>query len=251
MSYFPASMTPQTTLPSPMSEPARIAGVFLEPAKAFDDIVARPQRWWVPIIVVILFALAFTYTYSQRVGWSRMMQQQMETNKQLQNLPPEQKEQAMERGAKIAGVMAYVGPAVGIPLVALIVGGILMLVMTSMMGAQVTFKQSLAIVSYAFLTGLVTTVLSIIVMYVKSPEDFDIQHPLAFNGGAFVPSGSPAWLMALASSIDIFTFWTMALMAVGYAATTRKLKWSKAFTGILMAWAVWVAVKVCWSAFRG
>jgi membrane protein insertase Oxa1/YidC/SpoIIIJ len=244
-------MIPQTTLESPMSEPARIGGVFLEPTKAFDDIVARPGRWWVPIILVVLAALAFTYCYSQRVGWSRMMQQQMETNKQLQNLPPEQREQAMERGSKVAGVMAYIGPVVGIPVVAVIVAGVLMLVMTSLMGAQVTFKQSLAIVAYSFLTGLVTTILSIIVMYVKSPEDFDIRNPLAFNGGAFLGTGSPSWLVALASSFDLFSFWTMALMAVGYAATTRKLNWSKAFTGVIIAWLVWVVVKVGWAAMRG
>lgn len=234
-----------------MSEPARIAGVFLEPSKAFDDIVQRPQRWWIPIILVTLFAMAFTFTYSKRVGWTRMMQQQVETNKQLRDLPPEQKEQAIERGVKFTPIFAYLGPAIGIPLVATIVAGVLMLVMTSMMGAQVTFKQSLAIVAYSYLTGLVTTVLSIIVMYIKSPDDFDIQNPLAFNGGAFLGSDSAAWLKALASSIDVFTFWTMALMAVGYAATTRKMKWSSAFTGVIMAWLVWVVCKVGWAALRG
>jgi hypothetical protein len=243
-------MTPQTTV-QPLSEPARIAGVFLEPTKAFDDIVARPQRWWVPIILIAVASMAYVYCYSQRVGWTHFMQQEMENNKQLENLPPEQKEQAIERGAKVAGITGYIGPLVGIPLAAIIVAGVLMLIMTSMMGGQVTFKQSLAIVAYSFLTGLVTTVLSIIVMYIKSPEDFDLRNPLAFNGSVLFSTAAPKWVLALATSFDLFTFWTMALMAVGYAATTRKLKWSSAFTGVIVAWLVWVAVKTCWAAVRG
>ena len=179
------------------------------------------------------------------------MKKQMETNTQLQNLPPDQKEQAMERGTKFAGVISYVGAAVGIPVVTLIVAGVMLLVMNSMMGAQVNFVQSLAIVAYSYLTGLVTSALAIVVMYIKNPEDFDLQNPLAFNGGAFLASDAPKWLTALAGSFDLFTFWTMALLATGYAATTRKLKWSKAFTGVVMMWVVWVVVKTGWAAFRG
>ena len=234
-----------------MSEPARILGVYIEPAKAFADIVARPQRWFVPMILVILSAMVLIYCFSQRVGWEQMMKKQFETNTQLQNLPADQREQAMERGTKFAGVISYVGAAVGIPVVTLIVAGVMLLVMNSMMGAQVNFVQSLAIVAYSYLTGLVTSALAIVVMYIKNPEDFDLQNPLAFNGGAFLASDAPKWLTALAGSFDLFTFWTMALMATGYAATTRKLKWSKAFTGVAMMWVVWVVVKTGWAAFRG
>jgi len=234
-----------------MSEPARILGVYFDPVKAFADIVARPQRWFIPLILVIVSAMVLIYCFSQHVGWEQMMKKQMETNTQLQNLPPDQKEQAMERGTKFAGVISYVGAAVGIPIVTLIVAGVLLLVMNSLMGAQVNFVQSLAIVAYSYLTGIVTSALAIVVMYIKSPDDFDIQNPLAFNGGAFLASNAPKWLIALASSFDVFTFWTMALMATGYAATTRKLKWSKAFTGVVMMWLVWVVVKTGWAAFRG
>ena len=244
-------MTPQTTPERPMSEPARIAGVYMEPTKAFADIVAHPQRWWVPVILIVLFSVAFTYSYSQRVGWTRMMQQQMETNSQFQNMTPEQRETAMERGVKFTGVIVYVASVVFVPLMIVIVAAVMMFVMNGLMGTQVSYVQSLAIVAYSFLTGLVTAILSIIVMYIKNPDDFDINNPLAFNGGAFVSSTAPKWLKALASSFDVFSFWTMALMAVGYAATSRKLKWSKAFTGVIMMWAVWVIIKTGFAALRG
>ena len=157
----------------------------------------------------------------------------------------------MEQAVKFAGVSGFVGPAVAVPVVMVITAGVLMLMMNSVMGGQTTYKQSLAVVAYASLTGLVSGVLSIIVLYIKSPDDFDIRNPLAFNGGAFVSADAPKWVTALASSFDLFTFWTIALMAVGYAATTRKLTWGKAFTGIVVMWAVWVLCKVGYYSVMG
>lgn len=234
-----------------MSEPARIAGVFLEPTKTFADIVARPKTWFIPLILLIVAVEVMMYCYSQRVGFEQMLRKQFETNAQIQNLPPEQRDQAMERAMKFTPVMSYIGPVLGIPIVWLIVAGLMMLVMNSVMGAQVSFLQSLAINAYSNLVGLISAALAIIVMYIKSPEDFDLQNPLAFNAGAFVPSDAPKWLSSLAGSFDVFVFWTMALMAIGYAATSRKLKWSKAFTGVIMMWALWVVIKTGWAAFRG
>lgn len=234
-----------------MSEPARLAGVYLEPGKAFADIAARPQRWWVPLVIVALVSVTFVYSYSQRVGWEQLIRRDLETSSRGQNMPPEQREQAIVQGAKFAGAFGYVGAAVGAFVSALIMAGILMFVMNSMMGGQVRFAQSRGIVSYSFLVGVVSGILSIIIMYLKSPEDFDLRNPLAFNAGAFLPETAPKWLASLASSLDVFSFWTMALMAVGYAATSRKLTFSKAFTGILMAWGVWVVIKVGWTAMMG
>lgn len=235
----------------PMSEPARIAGVYIDPPKAFGDIAAHPVRWWVPLLLLIIGALAFTYTYSQRVGWERMMRQQFETSSRAQNMPPEQREAAIRQSVKIAGIMGYVGPPIAIFLATFICAGVLMLVLNSLMGGQISFAQSRAIVAYAFLTGLITSILSIIVMFIKSPEDFDIRNPLAFNAGAFLGDSAPKWLVTAATSFDVFSFWTIALLATGYAATSRKMTWSKAFTGIVTMWLVWVVVKTGWAAIFG
>lgn len=220
----------------------------MEPGKAFADIAARPGGWWLPMILVIITSITFIACYSQRVGWERMIRHEMETNSRIQQLPPEQREAAMERGAKFAGVFAYVGAAVGTPLAWLVVGGVLMLMMNSVMGGQTNFKQSFTIVAYASMVNLLAAILGIIVMFIKNPDDFDLRNPLAFNGGAFLSSDAPKWLTALASSFDLFTIWLIALLAIGYAATSRKLTVGKAATGIVVLWALWVVVKVGWTA---
>ena len=58
---------------------ARITGVFFEPGKTFADIGRRPQ-WFLPLLLIVLSAIAFYAVYGQRVGWERFMQQQLATS---------------------------------------------------------------------------------------------------------------------------------------------------------------------------
>lgn len=230
-----------------MSEPARLAGVLFGPKEAYADIVARPQRWWIPLLLVIVANLTYMYLFSSRVGWDKMIRESMQNNSRIEQLSPEQKEQAVQQAMKFAGISAYAGAVLAVPVVTLIMAGALMFVMNAM-GGKASFKQSFTIVSYSAMIGLVVLVLSIAVMYLKNPEDFDLKNPLAFNAGAFVASTAPKWLASLASSFDLFTFWSMGVLATGFAATSRKLPWSKALTGIIMLWAVWVVAKTGWVA---
>jgi hypothetical protein len=49
----------------------------------------------------------------------------------------------------------------------------------------------------------------------------------------------------LLKSIDIFTFWTLILLAIGFAATNpKKLRGSKVFTIAFSVWAVYVVCRV-------
>lgn len=43
----------------------------------------------------------------------------------------------------------------------------------------------------------------------------DLDNPLAANVGAILPDDSAKWLMALGKSIDLFSFWTLILLAIG------------------------------------
>ena len=64
-------------VPENMSEIARVTGVFASPKKAFADIARRP-RWWIPVLLMGVFSTIYLNAYSQRVGWERMIRQQIE-----------------------------------------------------------------------------------------------------------------------------------------------------------------------------
>jgi hypothetical protein len=112
-------------------------------------------------------------------------------------------------------------------------------------GANTDFGTAFAITAHAALTGLVSSVLIILILYLKPYGTVDLENPVATNLAAFLPDDSAKWLVALLKSIDIFTFWTLILLAIGFAATSpKKLKGSKAFMIAFSVWAVYVVGRV-------
>jgi hypothetical protein len=179
------------------------------------------------------------------------MEQELANNQRLQELPLEQQRQIIESQSGFAGVMAYVGSTVGSLVVLLVVAGVLLLAMKMAGGADLTFKQSFGISAYSFLPFTLSGLLALIVLYVN-PSDFQLKSPLPFNPGWFLdPATSPAWMISLLGSLDLFVFWVMALLAVGFAAASKKISFGKAFGVIFGVWLVSVLIKTGWAAAFG
>jgi hypothetical protein len=159
-------------------------------------------------------------------------------------MTPEQRDQALAMGVKFASIMAYTG-IVFVPVVFLIMAGVLTGVASGIFSAGVRFKQVFAVVSWASLTSLISSILTIVVMHLKNPDEFNINNPLAFNPGAFMdPATSSKFLYSLASSLDLFSFWTILLMAVGLqTAAGKKLTFSSAVLAVALPWATYVLIK--------
>jgi Yip1 domain len=241
----PESVSEVEPQPSGMSELSRLTGVFFEPKKAFEDIAARP-RWIVPMILTILAGLAFSIAMGARIGWDRVVQQQMEAR--LEKMTPDQRaaaEPGMELQRKITPIAAYgfsvIGPAIGYTVAA----AILLAIVSGIMSVPVKFKQIFAIMCYAGMPGLIFSVLAIVVMFLKSnPADFNLRNPLAFNAGAFMdPQTSSKFIYSLASSIDLFALWRIYLVATGLkAAGGKKLSVGGAFMAVALPWAILVLI---------
>lgn len=233
---------------APMSEASRIAGVFFEPGKTFRDIAARP-RWLVPLLLTTAMGLVFIYTFSQKIGWETFLRHAFETNARVAQLPPEQREKALELQLKVAPVGAIAGALFVPPIYGLIASAVLLFIFNAMMSAQLRFKQVFSVMCYAGLPTLVSAALGIAVMFLKNPEEFNLQNPLAFNPAAFLdPLQTSKFLYSLLSSIDLFSFWVIALIATGLAAAGHRITFGKALMGVLIPWAI---VVVCKAALAG
>jgi hypothetical protein len=232
-----------------MNEPARIFGVFYEPGKVFADVAERP-RWLVPIIVSILIALAFSYSISSHIGWDQTIRQTLANNPRVAELPADQREQIVARGAKFASIVGWVGAVAGPPFFTLVIAGILTGIFNGLLGTELKFMQMFAISAYAFLVRGLYTVLLILLLYLKPPEDFNIQVS-PFSPAAYMNrTENPKWLMSLAGSLDLFTLWTIVLLAIGFSAAAKKLSFSKALTGIAIPWLIWVIALMVLQSFQ-
>ena len=143
------------------------------------------------------------------------MSQQIEKSSRSAQMSAEQKQQQIEGGAKFAPVFTYciglLGPILG--------------AYSLLGGASTNFGTAFSITSHAFLTGLVSSPLFILILYLKPYGTIDLENPVATNLAAILPDDSAKWLVALCKSFDVFTFWTLLLLAIGFAVVNpKKLK---------------------------
>src|ERR1700689_765919 len=205
--------------PSPEDSPSvssigRIFGAIFSPKPTFESIAQRPT-WILPLVLISILSVVTIFIFSQRVGWRSFMirqdQQNSRLQKQMDQMTPEQRDKMLDQQTKIAPIFGYVFGVLGIFIVAGIIGGLL----------------------------------GILVLFLKDPSTIDLQHLVAANAGAFLSDDAPKWQEALLSSFDLFTFWSMILMGIGYsAANPKKISFGKALGTIVVVWAVYVVCKV-------
>jgi len=239
----PPAPSPEPQQPS-MSAISRIFGVFFSPGKTFADVVSRPS-WLPPLLAITLLSLVVSFSLNQRMDWREVASQRIEKSPRASQLSAEQKEQQLAMSAKISPAITYcIGltfPILGALLIALVMMGAYNL----MAGAGVNYGTSLAITTHAFLPGLLSSLIFLLVLWVRPPGTVDLDNPVATNIAAVLPEGTAPWLLALCKNLDAFVLWTLILIAIGFAAASpRKLKGGKAFTIAFSALALWIVIRV-------
>lgn len=230
-----------------MSALSRVFGVLFSPGKTFADIVRKPG-WIVPLVISTILGIAVSYTLVQRVNWREYISQQMDKSPQAAQMTPEQKEQRIDMGAKFTTPFIYTFGVIGAAIAALVFALVFWGAYSLLGGISTNFSTAFSIAAHAFMTGLISAPLMILVLFLKDPSAIDPNNPLASNIAAVFPDDSPQWLVALGKSIDVFTFWTLILIAIGFAAVNpKKLKGAKPYTIAFSVWAVYVVIRVGWN----
>jgi len=238
-----ASGAPEPPASGPINHFARLIGVFFSPTATFQGIAAQPS-WLVPVILMTVLGIVTAFVMNQKVDWRDVASKRIEESPRAANLTPEQKEQQLAMSAKVSPYVAYVFGTLGPVLAVVIVAGVLLLAYNVISGANAKFGQAMGIVSHAMIVGLIGTVFLILILFLKPPGTIDLENPVATNIGAFLPDSTPKALMALAKSIDIFSIWTLLLIAIGFAAVNPKKLQGKSLGIALSVWAVYVACKM-------
>jgi hypothetical protein len=242
----PAIQNPE--VPERVNSFARIVGVLFSPKATFASIARRPT-WILPIIILCIVELCIIGLFSRRVGWRELIEKQMASSSRFQQLTPAQQETQIEVALKFAPILAYVQVVVGPFLIALAFAGIFWLIFNMAVGAKFGFRPSLAVVSYSQVPSILGGLVGILILFLKDPSTVDVQHLVASNVGAFLSDDSPKWLSALLGSVDLFLFWEMILLAMGFSAVApKKISVGSAFAWILGLWALGVMIRVGFAA---
>lgn len=239
-----STAVPSAELPENVSSIGRIFGAIFSPKATFESIARRPT-WILPIVLSCLVFLGTVGLFGHRGGWPSYFEKQVASNNRFQEMPKDQRQRVLAAQLKYGPPVAYVEGVIAPLLGALVMAAILLGLFKGLAGAQFGFKTSLGIVAYAWVPNLISGLLGILVIALKDPATVDLQNVVASNASVFVSSDSARWLTGLLGSIDIFSFWVMFLLAIGYsAAAPKKLSTGKAFAWIFSVWLIYVLAKV-------
>lgn len=217
-----------------------LAGVWLEPGEAFAHIARRP-RFWVPLAALTILQLLFASVWLDRVDLYEYARAQAAEMGKPAPPPSAAAEGGIYRVVKIAIGTSMVTFA---PMVAFAMAGLMLFVFAFVLGAEADYRQCLAVVSWAsFAVGVVVIPATLLVLALRGDWNVDPQAALATDLSVlFDPAAMPAGLFSAARSLDVVSFWTIYLLAVGMAAVVQR-RTRTALTAILVLWSLYVAVK--------
>lgn len=224
---------------------SRLGGVYFSPGETFREI-GRAPRAWMPLLALLILGTVSGYFMSTKIDIAAMQEAQLEQAVADGKMTQEQADNALAMTAKASGVMITVASGIGSLFFVFVIAGFFKLI-SALIAAENSFNGVLSVTAYAILAvTIVQTVLLIIILSIKDPMDFTATNAsaiLASNLGAvmsalFGEDALPKFLMRLAGWVDIFAIWIIALLSIGYAAVSVKLKTSKAATWLVSAYVV-------------
>jgi hypothetical protein len=144
----------------------------------------------------------------------------------------------------------WCSPVLGL-LYVLVIGGVLLGTVNFGFGGRAKFSQMFAVVMYGGLPLSVNALLGIIAIYAGvDPDAFNLNNYVGTNIGYYLSTDVPKWLMALCTSLDIFTIWTLILLTIG-CAIIGKISKGKAAGAVFGWWVLIVLFKVGIAAVTG
>jgi hypothetical protein len=219
---------------SPQNFFSRLIGVYFSPGETFAGMAGAP-RVVAPIIALILLLLASVVISASRVPFEKIAESQIQQRVASGRITEEQAEQQREGTRRIAPFMKYVIP-IGIIVWTLAMvfafAGVAKLV-SMMMGVENKYLPLLSVTTYSMLAVYtISTVIFTILLFLKPVDEFDWNNPLGSNVAALLSAvgveGLPSFVKTLLTYVDVFYIWKVALIGIGGAAVSQKLKTSSA-----------------------
>jgi len=227
----------------PMSFFQRLTSAYFEPSKAFADVNRKPS-WLALFIILALLSMATVVVVAVRIDREALIRASIESYGA--QITDEQMDQIV---ASQSSFLAKYGGIIYAPIIIiakyLALAGIFV-VLFMLTGASLNYRKTLAVTFWGLgPPEIIQAILSVLILFLKDPDTINVtQGVVMSNLGALVDSKAHPFMASIAGSIDVFSFWAMALLATGIAAISeRKLTVKQAGFGVVILWVVYVLGK--------
>lgn len=219
----------------------RLIGVLVSPTRTFESIAQRPT-WVAPLVVLlVLFAAVGILTW-QRVDAEDMTRPMREAIERQGETPNEEQ---LEQAVTVQRGFGY-GCSAVMPPVVYLLSALVLMVALKIAGGEIGFKTSFAVTLHGFMPWAIAALLTIPVVLARDSlglQEAQMQTILASSAAAFAPEDAGQVLIAVLSSFDVFSFWAIALLTIGFSIAARVSR-GKAAAVVTTLWLVWLVVKV-------
>jgi hypothetical protein len=226
----------------------RLLGALVSPVKTFRSIAERPT-WGAAFVVLLLASGAVAYVVGLRTDYRDVIVQSVK--EKGRDIPEAQLEPQINMMQKAGPAISAVSVPIVIALVSLL-AALIYWVVFKLLGADFSYKSSLAVSLHAGLPGVISALLTLPVVLSRSTLGYADVKSGAFlksNLAFLAPENAKAWVAALYASADFFSLWSLVLSIIGYKALTRLTTKPVAVVAILV-WLLFVAVRVGLAALR-
>ena len=194
----------------------RIFGVLLAPRETYAGVAAHPRAWGVLAVVIAIVAGGQFLLMSSEVGQQMVLDQQIRTMESFGMNISDEMYARMEEGVANARYTTAGSQLVFTPLVNAIVGGLVLVVFTMLLGGAATFKQTFAVAAHASVIVAVQQIFSLPLSYASG--EF-----AGANLAVFAPMlEETSFAVRFLGAIDLFLVWWVFSLSVGIAVLYRR-----------------------------
>jgi len=240
------TLSSQPASPAARGLATRVFGVLTSPRATYADVAAHP-RWLGVLIVVLATTIASSsWLLSTEVGQRAVIDQQLQTLEGFGRTVSDAQYQQMERMAPYSVYVAAAGQIIFLPLVTLTIAGIAIAIFNGALGADASFRQVFAVVSFSSvvtgLRALFSTPLNYARESLSSPTTLAAVLPF-FEDNTFAAR--------LLGAIDLFLIWWIVSLAIGLGVLYKRRTAPIATAFLLVYGAIAVTIAAVRSAFAG
>lgn len=223
----------------------RLVGVLLSPRRTFESIARRPS-WAVALVVVVLLAVVAVWSAFVRIEPDSLLRSVAEQSGR--ELPASMDAESLHTMSMWSGV---VGAALFGPIIYLVAAG-LFLVALRLSGSDIDFRRTFSVTLHGMMPFAVAALLGIPVALAKDTvtlEEVQGGSLLASNLSLLAGDEASPLVLAVLSSVDLFSIWCIVLLVIGFGAVGRVSR-AAAAASVGVVWLLGVALKVAMAALR-
>lgn len=243
-----ADVTGTPSPPAPEAPPKsglqRVAGVLFAPVETFRDIARRPDLL-TPIAAILLVSVISAIIVAPRVDFESTMREQI--TQANRNMSQQDVDRIVRFSAASAKVLLYASPLLSLVIMAAVAG--ILLLAFRLFGGDGGYKQAFSVTLYSWMPLVVQGVIGTIILLARGAASAEELANLVMSNLSFlVDMKQNPVLYALLSSLDVFTFWSLALFTIGFSVVSRMSR-GKSAAIVFGLWAVLIVFKVGLAAF--